>query len=277
MERLKAWTHGHPAESAGLVLLAYLGYFTLPSLLSRQAFGNSVSGATVQGMTSTLWPEIWLVLSICLVLTLMGAWGKIGLRRPDAPSWKRPVFFAYLLTALLLALAVFLLNGAQGFALGWRLVVTIFATTFLVGFFEEVLFRGVVMQGLSARFGAVTGLLVTSVLFGAMHLVNWVNGQTLDATVVQCVHAGAAGFLYGALALRTGSLWPSILLHGLWDGTITLFSAVAGDPANAAAPDQGTGDLLFQLLFFGYEPVVAAIILAVWGIQHRKGLQPADA
>lgn len=37
------------------------------------------------------------------------------------------------------------------------------------GFFEEVLFRGVIQQGLSAVIGGIPALVVTSVLFGLAH------------------------------------------------------------------------------------------------------------
>lgn len=37
------------------------------------------------------------------------------------------------------------------------------------GFFEEVLFRGVIQQGLSAVIGGIPALVITSVLFGLAH------------------------------------------------------------------------------------------------------------
>lgn len=83
--------------------------------------------------------------------------------------------------------------------------------------FEELLFRGFLMpwlgSRLEARFGPRRGwflaLAITAVTFGAMHMQPW--GLPTLSTL---------GFVLGLAYLRTGNLATSILVHGLWNGSV---------------------------------------------------------
>jgi membrane protease YdiL (CAAX protease family) len=72
----------------------------------------------------------------------------------------------------------------------------------LVPFAEEALFRGLFLFGLSERYGRGFGLLLSSALFGLVHL-----------DVVAAVYAAAAGLVLGSLALATQSIWASVAVH----------------------------------------------------------------
>lgn len=76
---------------------------------------------------------------------------------------------------------------------------------------EEALLRGYPLQALSRRWGAGTGLVVTSVLFGAMHAAN------PGASALGVANTGAAGLFLGAVYLRTGSLWWATGAHLGWN------------------------------------------------------------
>jgi membrane protease YdiL (CAAX protease family) len=72
----------------------------------------------------------------------------------------------------------------------------------LVPALEELLFRGLFMFGLSSRYGRGFGVLLSACLFGLIHF-----------GAVPAVYASVAGIALGALALSTGSIFPSIALH----------------------------------------------------------------
>jgi len=88
------------------------------------------------------------------------------------------------------------------------------------GFCEELLYRGFVQKRLSAKLGATGGILLTATLFGLMH-----NGMLLLAGIQADIGYHVYTFLspfFGALLLGaanekiyTGSIVPSILLHGI--------------------------------------------------------------
>lgn len=107
-----------------------------------------------------------------------------------------------------------------------------------VGFSEEMMFRGVLFSAFRSRHTIWPSILIVSVLFGAVHSLNvFVTGDLKDA-LIQSSQAFMTGFIFVALRLRTGSLWPPILLHAAWDaGVFSLSLAVkAAHPAVETAP-----------------------------------------
>jgi membrane protease YdiL (CAAX protease family) len=107
--------------------------------------------------------------------------------------------------------------------------------------FQEVTFRGVLWGLVRSGHGPVTATLVSSVLFGLLHVVpslqiNRVNpavaalvglggaGQVLAVVGAVCV-TGLAGVLLCELRRRSGSLLPPIGLHWATNGLGALVSA----------------------------------------------------
>ena len=62
---------------------------------------------------------------------------------------------------------------------------------------------------LVGRLGALPGIAITSVLFGAAHLIGWVG----PITIVYAVAITGAGFVFGLLRHLTGRLGPSMMAH----------------------------------------------------------------
>lgn len=73
--------------------------------------------------------------------------------------------------------------------------------------FEEVIFRGVLLESLRVRYGVVAAWILSSVLFGVVHL---------HPTVA--VNAFFMGLILGFVYLATESLWASIFLHAVNNG-----------------------------------------------------------
>jgi hypothetical protein len=69
---------------------------------------------------------------------------------------------------------------------------------------EELAFRGVILTGLAPSLGARDALWLSSLLFMAWHMQPAMFPHTL-----------ALGLLTGTLRLRSGSLYPCILAHGV--------------------------------------------------------------
>ena len=131
----------------------------------------------------------------------------------------------------------------------------ILANTMLVGWSEEVMFRGVWLRGLHRSFGIWVAILGSSLIFGAMHVLNVFLTGDLKGAVIQAVAAFLSGVFLAAVRLRTQSLWTGIVLHGLWDaGT---FLVAAGATATAAAAPTAMGD---------YGSVVMSIPLFLLGL-----------
>lgn len=76
---------------------------------------------------------------------------------------------------------------------------------------EEALFRGYPLQALAEAWGGVVAVVVISVGFALVHLMN--PGVTWVATVNIAVAGAFLGFVY----LRTGSLWAATGAHLGWN------------------------------------------------------------
>ena len=81
-----------------------------------------------------------------------------------------------------------------------------------VGFIEEILFRGFLFNAL-AKDNKKLAVLISSLTFGAGHLVNLFNGADFLSTVLQICYAAAIGFLFTIIFIRSKSLWPCIITH----------------------------------------------------------------
>lgn len=92
-----------------------------------------------------------------------------------------------------------------------------------VGFFEEILFRGVVLTLMlrkwgSTRRGVYLAVLVSSSIFGILHLVNLIMGRrTLLSTAAQILYGTFFGVFFAACFLRNKTIWPVIFSHALFD------------------------------------------------------------
>lgn len=83
---------------------------------------------------------------------------------------------------------------------------------------EELFFRGLVQSRLVWRWGAARGIAVTSVLFGAAHLIGWQGPASLLAATA----IAAGGAVLGYLRHRTGRLGTSTIAHGIFNGFAVL-------------------------------------------------------
>jgi uncharacterized protein len=86
---------------------------------------------------------------------------------------------------------------------------------------EETVFRGVLVERFAVKWGLAVGIVVSAVAFGLLH--------------VDPIGAGMFGVVTALLYLRTGSLWPGILIHAA-NNLVALLSMRLADPAAASEP-----------------------------------------
>ena len=143
------------------------------------------------------------------------------------------------------------------------------------GIFEETLFRGILLRQLERLVGTWWALAATSVLFGAVHILN--PDATWTGAIAIMIEAG---ILLGACYLYTRRLWLAAGLHAAWNFTQAWVFSV---------PVSGTGQSIGILVTrrtgpewltggdFGLEASAAAVLVAtVAGVvllwkAHQKG------
>ena len=89
----------------------------------------------------------------------------------------------------------------------------------LVGFVEELLFRGYLFKAMLKDGSTTAAVIVSSVTFGMGHIMNLLTGQDLVETLNQVVFAVVIGFVFTLVFYKSGSLLPGILAHSFIDVT----------------------------------------------------------
>jgi membrane protease YdiL (CAAX protease family) len=98
----------------------------------------------------------------------------------------------------------------------------------LVGFLEELIFRGFLFNAMRAD-SLKAAVIVSSLTFGIGHIVNLFNGSGADLlpNLLQVCYAAAGGFLFVVLFIKTGSLLPCVLTHSVLNA-LSVFAVSLG-------------------------------------------------
>jgi len=211
-----------------LALFAVL--FTVLLFLVGFAYAAAVRQFTHHGpsVPAQLTPGFFVVNEATLLLPVLGAMAAMAFLE-DAPFLSyglagearlARLFHGYAVGLAAIGLLVLVLvltghgiatKGTLSAAGDVRYGVEWFLSTLLVGFTEELLFRGYLFQTIARGAGFWWATLVTSLLFGAGH------GYNPGETVIGLVQLALMGPIFCVAVRATGSIWWGIGLHGAWD------------------------------------------------------------
>ncbi len=148
-------------------------------------------------------------------------------------------------------------------------------TALSTGWIEEILFRGTVLTALLQRWGQrrkgiYLAVLVSSILFGATHLLNFVQGRKpLLDTATQITFAVFFGVIFGACFLRNRTIWPMMLLHAAVDWAGTLDEIAVGGGLHATVQPMTPGNALVSILI--------TLPLCLYGLYILRKVEPASS
>ena len=102
-----------------------------------------------------------------------------------------------------------------------------------IGLFEELAFRGVIFLMLaekrhSTRKGLFWSLILTSAVFGAVHLLNVLMGAGIGGVIMQIGYSFLIGAMCSVVLLKTRNIWLCVLLHAVYDFSGTLVPTLGG-------------------------------------------------
>lgn len=148
-------------------------------------------------------------------------------------------------------------------------VFVLFAAGFSAGFVEEFIFRGILFRWIEEFGGSWTALVVTSALFGFVHITN--DNATWFSSAAIAIEAGV---MLGGAYMLTRSLWVPIGLHFGWNVTQGLVwdVPVSGNDVDGVVNARLVGNELISGGAFGLEASVIAVVLAgsfgVWLVKR---------
>jgi membrane protease YdiL (CAAX protease family) len=208
--------------------LLFVASTFLLTFLGLGAVGLAYAGtlSVVAGIGAVAWSQ----------RRLPAPWAAIGLGRPPAPLRFVLVTLGTLLLAWTAA-ALATVLAVKG--LGWaamdtsrfaglvgnapKLLGMLAISWSTAAFGEELLFRGFLQSRLQAllgtgRYAGVAAVLLQTVAFGLAHAYQGPTGILSTAAI---------GLVFGLVVLRTRSLWPVIVAHGLID-TVSMVALYLG-------------------------------------------------
>ncbi len=206
---------------------------------------------------------------LLVAVIVMRKWRDLGLQGP-LPGTLKLLWFPVL---------VLLILGVVALALGLppaSVMLMVLFNTALVGFSEEVMFRGIFYSALRDRLKIWPAIIWTSLVFGAVHVLNGILTGDYGAASVQALAAVTSGLVFMAIRLRTGSLWVAIVYHALWDWVLFVAAAGQAEPAPEQAVE-ATASTGGAAMFVPFVLVLPNALYALWLLRHvGRKLPPGD-
>ncbi len=178
-----------------------------------------------------------------LVAVRLAGWRDMGFLAPSPPGWWKLLWLPALYLAGLAAVGVTTGKLEAG------AVTMVLINTAMVGFSEELAFRGVLWGAARRALPFWGGFLLVSAAFGSVHVFNAILTGELAGAGVQALNAFMSGCAYLAIRIRTRSIIPIMVIHALWD--FTVFLVGSGGSGKAAPPVDVTEQLTFGLILTG--------------------------
>jgi membrane protease YdiL (CAAX protease family) len=185
------------------------------------------------------WPRLgtyWFVVAGLLVLQFMFSLAAITLTELVAP-WMD--------------------DSLEGVGQG-NLLLALIGIAILPPLVEEITFRGILLERFAVKWRVGVAVIVSAVLFGILH--------------ADPVGAGMFGIVTGLLYLRTGSLWPGIIIHFVNNVVALLAIRIAGPETAAQTPTLSESLQTAGLFLLLSVPFLAWFIRTHW--PARESLTP---
>jgi len=128
--------------------------------------------------------------------------------------WLRGILIGLGFSILILLLAL-VQHGAPNLRAGRLTWNSVLSTSLLIGFVEEIPYRGLVFQKLCAWMSRRSAVAISSLLFVAIHLPGWISLHLFR--LQSLIFVFVFGVLMALLLLYAKSLWAPIVSHSLND------------------------------------------------------------
>lgn len=192
-----------------LLLVAWLAINLLTGCAPENA--RTIAAVVTQGIAIQFAFACALLVAAAAVLR----WPDLGLGAPRRERlgvlWLPAIYLSVIAVAVI----------AVGLPPGPVLLILL-VNVALGAFSEEVMFRGFLYAGLRDRLSIWPSILLTTFLFGSVHILNAMLIGNVGAAIYQSLAAMMSGLMFLAIRLRLQSIWPAILFHAAWNYGLVL-------------------------------------------------------
>lgn len=129
---------------------------------------------------------------------------------------------------------------------------------------EELLFRGLIFQGLKSKFKAIWAIVLSAALFSLMHM-----------SIYQTLHQFVLGVVLATLTYFTGTIAYSIIFHFV-NNFIVIFLAYAFPNVTFTFAAWGTREVLISLAIFALAVWIVVLLGYILRIQSKNKAQKSN-
>jgi uncharacterized protein len=155
------------------------------------------------------------------------SWSEVGVKPFAMRDWKLILLYSIILLAgavIIVVLTSFIGNTwenskTEAMQQNVTLVTVLLAcvsAAVISPIYEEIFYRGFLYRWLRTRVGLKGAVLLSSLIFTIVHI------PTYNVMPVNFF----SGIIFALAYERTGSIWPSVLIHGLTNGTMVLLTSL---------------------------------------------------
>ena len=218
------------SQEGGRLLLIFL----LMEAIIRLSLGAGSHWLAIYKLS--WWPLAQVFLLTAIVFGLVISFAKVSFSNLGLYTWSKwsKTEKFYFFQTIPLAIAIFSVVRANSLKALWASQNLFAAGVFgfipemTWGFYQEFLYKGLLQNVLTQRFGAFRGILVSNLIFtfGPLHAYHFLsaNGNPSHLWIFAAIFA--IGLLFAILYHRSGNLWIIGIMHGLGDWFIQGLSKV---------------------------------------------------
>lgn len=128
---------------------------------------------------------------------------------------------------------------------------------FLIGFSEEVLFRGIIQNEIQEYIGCDSvksvykAIIISGIFFGMLHVSNVLSGVAIISSLIQAVCVIPIGILFGVIYYKSSkNLWVCIFIHAINDLVAFLNKGILSGCSQQDAINSYTANELISMIFY---------------------------
>ena len=205
-------------REATLGLLVFAAVFVVT--FGVYAFYNSVWVRTtltadpIYVLRDAIWIGAILAPAVAAMKWTKQGFGSVGISRRNL---SKNIILAFVMSVTFIAI-IGLMASLVGGSFGALSPATLFAllSSIIIGFGEELVFRGYIQTRLTAQSGAIFGIAATAVLFAFSQFpVGYYCFLDVPLGLFYAAWRLSTGLLFGYMFHRSQSIFPSTIFHGL--------------------------------------------------------------
>lgn len=174
-------------------------------------------------------------------------------------------------TMVILIVGCVIINAVYS-GIVFRPSLTFLCLALMAGISEETIFRAMLipigMRYLKGRNRALTAVIISSAIFGPIHMMNIIVGADPLMTILQAFMATCGGVVLAGIYLRTGSVIPGMIAHAIYDFINFVTDPTIND-SGVVVSDVGNAGISYYVLLI----VLSVALLAAGICLVRKAKQ----